>query len=101
MLPNNNFYRFVELGLEVAITEMDDRIWLPSDNNTLQRQALEYGNVIKACVVTDKCVGVTFWGMSDKYSWVPSVFQGFGDALPFDKNFQHKPAYDAVDSALQ
>lgn len=93
--------RFIALGLEVAITEMDVRIWLPSNENALQRQATDYAKLINACEAVNKCVAVTMWGMSDKYSWVPSTFPGFGDALLWDKNFKIKPAYTAVANALK
>lgn len=87
--------------MEVAVTEMDIRIWLPSNQNILSTQATEYANVVKACVAVKKCVGLTVWGMSDKYSWVPSVFPGFGEALLWDKDFKPKPAYTAVEHALE
>jgi hypothetical protein len=40
------------------------------------------------------------WGFTDKYSWIPGFFSGFGDALIFDVNYQPKPAYSAMLSAL-
>jgi endo-1,4-beta-xylanase len=41
------------------------------------------------------------WGMSDKYSWVPGFYKGFGSALLFDENYQPKPAYFAVEHVLK
>ena len=43
----------------------------------------------------------SIWGFTDKYSWVPSVFSGFGDALIYDANYQPKPAYTALQSVLE
>lgn len=80
---------------------MDIRLWLPSNPNILTTQATEYANVVKACVAVKKCAGLTVWGMSDKYSWVPTTFPGFGEPLLFDKDFKIKPAYTAVANALQ
>ncbi|KAL6156018.1 hypothetical protein ACJQWK_09980 [Exserohilum turcicum] len=36
---------------------------------------------------------MTVWGVSDKYSWIPTTFPGEGSALLWDANFQKKPAY--------
>lgn len=80
---------------------MDVRIKLPSNANTLQQQAKDYASVVKACVSAGKCAGVTFWGFTDKHSWIPSVSPGQGDALPFDKNFKPKPAVAAIEAVLQ
>ena len=41
-------------------------------------------------------MGVTVWGFTDKYSWVPGFFTGEGAACLFDENFNKKPAYWAV-----
>jgi len=33
---------------------------------------------------------------TDRYSWIPGFFPGYGAALIFDENYQAKPAYDAL-----
>jgi endo-1,4-beta-xylanase len=43
---------------------------------------------------------VQTWGFTDKHSWIPSFFRGEGWALPWDANYQKKPAYEAVRDAL-
>lgn len=93
-------YRFADLGVEVAITEMDVAIRLPSNSNTFQQQARDYANVVKACEAVSKCVGITFWGFTDKHSWIPTFEPGWGDALPFDKEFKSKPAVAAMEAVL-
>ncbi|WP_342787055.1 endo-1,4-beta-xylanase [Streptomyces tailanensis] len=32
-----------------------------------------------------RCAGVTVWGLTDKYSWVPGTFSGYGAALPYNE----------------
>jgi len=91
-----NIQRFVDLGVEVAITELDIRMDTPSTPDKLATQASDYGKVADACLAVRGCVGITTWGLSDKYSWIPSTFPGQGAALPFDDNLQPKPAYNAL-----
>lgn len=87
---------------EVAYTELDIRFSsLPASSSGLQQQATDYGTVTKACLAVNACVGITIWDYTDKYSWIPSVFNGAGAALPWDENLNRKPAYSAVSSILQ
>jgi endo-1,4-beta-xylanase len=93
--------RFAALGLDVAITELDIRMEIPSTPQKLAQQAQDYASVVKACHAVSRCVGVTFWGISDKHSWIPSYAHGFGDALPWDVNYEPKPAVAAIEAALK
>ncbi|KAF8316748.1 hypothetical protein DL93DRAFT_2125198 [Clavulina sp. PMI_390] len=96
----DNFQRFGDLGLELAITELDIRFELPSTDTLLSEQAENYAYVVNSCLAVAQCIGITTWDTSDDYSWIPSVFAGYGDALLFDSNKQPKPAYYAVAAAL-
>ena len=96
----NNAARIANLGLELMITEADVRIQLPTTAAKLQQQAAEYRSLWSFCLNTAICRGVVTWGFTDKYSWVPGVFSGFGDALIMDVNYQPKPAYTAIDQLL-
>ncbi|KAG8763321.1 hypothetical protein FRC11_004753, partial [Ceratobasidium sp. 423] len=95
-----NYQRFADLGLDVAITELDIRMTLPSTDALLTAQAENYKYVVNSCLAISRCVGITVWDTSDDHSWIPSVFPGQGDALLFDKNKKPKPAYYAVADAL-
>ncbi|KZP23329.1 glycoside hydrolase family 10 protein [Athelia psychrophila] len=85
--------QFTALGLEVAVTELDIRFELPSTAALLAQQQEDYETVISVCKNVAGCVGVTLWDYTDKYSWVPSTFSGWGDASPWDENLVIKPAY--------
>lgn len=95
-----NIQRFADLGVDVAITELDIRMQLPSDSAKLTRQAADYKAVVGACVAVARCAGVTVWGFTDSDSWIPDTFPGQGAATPYDENFAPKPAYDAIAEAL-
>ena len=95
-----NMQRFADLGLEIYITEMDVRV--PSSPSTadLQTQANYYKGVIEKCMAQPAVKAIQIWGFTDKYSWVPQTFPGRGAALIFDSNYNPKPSYYAVQSAL-
>jgi endo-1,4-beta-xylanase len=96
----DNMKRFAALGVEVAVTELDVRITLPSTANELTRQADYYGRTVAACLAVPQCVGVTVWEFTDRQSWVPAVFPGEGEADLWDANLNPKPAVAAVAAAL-
>ncbi|WUH89548.1 endo-1,4-beta-xylanase [Streptomyces sp. NBC_00433] len=95
-----NMQRFANLGLDVAITELDDRIQLPTNSSNLQQQANDYGTVVNDCLAVSRCVGVSQWGVDDGHSWIPGTFPGYGAATMYDSNYQPKPAYNAAVAAL-
>lgn len=97
----SNIKRLAKLGLQVHITELD--VSLPVDSQgqaqkeDLQRQAEIYRGVARACVSSPGCTAIQTWGFTDKYSWIGSHSKGTrGAALPFDRAYQPKPAYQAV-----
>ena len=96
-----NLQRFADLGVDVAITELDVRMVLPADAAKVATQATYYSDVTKACLAVTRCVGITIWDYTDKYSWVPGTFGGEGSALPWDENLARKPSvYGAISTAL-
>ncbi|BAE65766.1 unnamed protein product [Aspergillus oryzae RIB40] len=92
----SNLKAFTDLGVEVAYTEVDVRMETPATDANLQQQSTEFSNIVGACLDTEGCVGVTIWDWTDKYSWVPSTFPGYGAACPWDENFEKKPAYQGI-----
>jgi endo-1,4-beta-xylanase len=95
-----NMQRFAALGVNVAVTELDDRIQLPATTADLNQQATDYATVVGDCLQVSRCVGVSQWGVGDADSWIPGTFPGWGAATMYDQNYQPKPAYDAALSAL-
>jgi len=101
----NNIDRFAGLGLEIHITEMDVRIPLGKDGKAssqqLERQANIYYQVLKTCLDNPAVRAVLFWGLSDRHSWIPEFFEGYGAALPLDDQWRPKPAFRAIQRALR
>lgn len=87
-LPPNlqqNFQAFANLGVDIAITELDIRMTLPSTPALLQAQKSDYTLVVQACMAVSRCVGITIWDWTDKFSFVPGTFPGQGAACPWDE----------------
>ena len=103
---SRNVARFTALGIQVHITEMDVRVPVDSRGHaspeSLRRQAEVYREIVGACLSHRDCTAILMWGFSDKYSWIGSHTEHkAGAALPFDENYQPKPAYEALRKALQ
>lgn len=96
---HQNAQRLRELGLELSITEMDVRLPEPASAAQLASQAASYREAVEFALNT--CAALVTWGFTDRYSWIPSFRPGYGAALPFDADYQAKPAYDAMKLALE
>ncbi len=101
-----NIKRFTALGVQVHITEMD--VALPVDAlgnprpEDLQLQADIYRQIASACLSHPGCTAIQTWGFTDKYSWIGSHSKKTqGAALPFDREYRAKPAYEALRTALE
>lgn len=101
---DTNIKRITDLGLQVHFTELDVRLPVDSSGNAtaaaLATQAQIYHDVVAICLKYPLCTAIQTWGVTDKYSWIPSVFPGFGAALLFDTSYKPKPAYNSFRDAL-
>jgi endo-1,4-beta-xylanase len=96
-----NIAHLTALGVQVHITELD--VSLPLNSNGLPQpvdlasQADVYRGIVRACLNNAGCTAIQTWGFTDKYSWIGSHSHGArGQALPFDRTYQPKPAYRAL-----
>ena len=86
--------RFISLGLEVSVTELD--IQAGSDSQQTDRQLLEQG-IVYARLFTifrdyaARIGRVTFWGLDDGASW-----RSTASPCLFDRDLNTKPAFYAV-----
>jgi GH35 family endo-1,4-beta-xylanase len=103
-----NIRRFADLGkefglsgLKVNISELDARtILVPGTQDARwQAERIAFQQVVGSCVAEPGCEAVTFWGFTDKYSWINDKGDP-DDPLIFDRNYVAKPAYQGVLSGL-
>ena len=87
-------------GLTVSVTELDVALALPASPADLQAQAERFRAVVAACAAAPTCTTVNLWGFTDRHSWVPGEFPGFGAATPLDEDLSPKPAWAAIRSAF-
>jgi endo-1,4-beta-xylanase len=98
-----NMQRYADLGLDVLLSEMDVHVCA---GLTPTQQATIYHDLIAACVAQPRCIAATFWGISDKYSWLndePDLGCSSGQkplGLLWDDSFKKKSAYTGVMNAL-
>lgn len=99
----SNMKRFAELGVKVYVTEFDvnmnDVKATAVDKNKIQENI--YFEMVRACIESKVCSSFAFLGITDAETWYN--YLGVPDARPllFDKNYQPKPAYNGVRSALE
>jgi len=100
----SNIKRITELGLQVHITELDVRIPVDAAGKAsaadIEAQGRLYKGVAAICLKYPLCTAIQTWGFTDKYSWIPRTYPGFGAALLMDGDFQPKPAYVGLRDAL-
>jgi endo-1,4-beta-xylanase len=101
-----NLARFSKLGIQIHITEMDVALPVTEAGSAkksadLDRQAEIYREIVKICLQTPGCTAIQTWGVTDKYSWLGrATHQTKGAGLLFDRLYQPKPAYDALQQVL-
>ena len=83
----------------VHISEIDGR---SRSRGTLERklarQAQAYRAVAAACHAQPACFRITTWGFTDRYTW--RLPWGSTLPLPFDSEYQPKPAWTAIQEAI-
>ncbi len=85
-----NFERFTELGLDIAITELD----IESSDRALQ--GANYRMYLRAAFEIPRFKTLLVWGVSDRDSWRSS-----GTPLLYDGNFEPKPCHDSLLAFLE
>ncbi len=111
-LIEENIRRFTDLGFKVMLSELDVRLFqskaewallsLKDRSFRLERQGHVYAELTKICLRNNNCLGITFWGLSDRDSWTRRLFHlNFEKPHLFDEILNPKPAYWGVFQAMR
>jgi endo-1,4-beta-xylanase len=97
--------RAAQAGVQVYVTEMDVYQGPPGFvPDPFLRQQQIYHDVLAACLASPACKAYYTWGLTDRLNmYQHRVRDPHLDAkpLPFDENYQKKPAYYGMLAALQ
>lgn len=100
----SNMKRFGDLGVKVYVTEFDINMQdLQVSNDEKDKIAGNiYYEMMRACIESEVCPSFAILGITDKETWY-NYMPNTPDArpLPFDKNYNPKPAFYALRSALE
>ena len=88
-----NVRRFGDLGLFVSFTEIDVRVANPLTAEKEAEQIDAYSKLMEIALGEKNAGSFIMWGFSDKRSWIPRAFPGFGFAHLYDQNDKPKPVY--------
>ncbi len=91
----DNLRRYEDLGLEVAVTELDIAQADPKAADAAKRQAEDYCAAVMAALSLENCKTVLVWGLCDPDSWREN------NPLMYDGSVKPKEAYYAVHAALR
>ncbi len=96
-----NLQRLADLGLQLHVTELDVRMPLPANEENLAQQAKDYGWIFQTAAAFPQLKSFSLWGFTDRHSWIPHEFKGYGAGLLWDENDKPKPAHAALLDALR
>lgn len=97
-----NMQRFGKLGVSVYVTEFDVNlnsvVGSTAYKNDLQGKI--YYDMMRACIESKVCPSFSILGITDKETWYNYIGSTGANPLPFDRNYNPKPAYYSLYDAL-
>lgn len=99
----SNMQRFGKLGVGVYVTEFDVNMNSVSGSADYKDrlQANIYYDMMRACIESTVCPSFSILGITDKETWYNYIGSTNANPLPFDRNYNPKPAYYALFKALE
>jgi endo-1,4-beta-xylanase len=70
----------------------------PAERLAAQRDV--YERALGACVAVAGCESMTFWGFTDRHTWIRDFLGLADDPLPWDDGYLPKAAFFGVRDAL-
>jgi endo-1,4-beta-xylanase len=98
----SNMQRFGELGVKVYVTELDVNMNdVPaSDDAKNNIEGKIYYEMMRACIESKVCPSFAILGITDKETWYNHMGLSNARPLPFDKDYNPKPAFYSFRDAL-
>ena len=101
-----NVKRYASIGMKVAFTEVEGQFKIDDLDLTsatgraeyerrLQWQAECFAGLLKIALENENVIMFHIWGVTDRYQNGEAV-PGYGNGFIFDRNYNPKPAYDAM-----
>lgn len=97
---------YIPLAFETARTADPDALLLYNDYQAeglgeKSDRVYDYHDMVAACGAVEACDWVTFWGFTDRYTWIDQYF-GLPHEQPllFDEDYGRKAVYFSVRDAL-
>lgn len=96
----DNHYQLHLSELDVSINPLAKDILFTGD--LASKQAALFAGIIHQYNQIDATYqyGITFWGITDRYSWIRSYYNRIDFPLLYDDNYLPKPAYCAIKNQL-
>jgi len=97
-----------ETGLLIHVAELDIAVNPDNDPDLLftdalaMQQAQKYQHIVTTFknINSSQRFGITTWNVADADSWIPVTYNRPDWPLPFDANYQRKPAYESIIDVL-
>jgi endo-1,4-beta-xylanase len=98
----SNMQRFGKLGIKVYVTEFDVNMnsVVGSADYKNHLQGAIYYDMVRACIESRVCPSFSILGITDKETWYNYIGSNKANPLPFDRNYNPKPAYYSIYDAL-
>lgn len=97
-----NMKRFGDLGVEVYVTEFDVNMYdVPADAATKDKiEGKVYYEMMRASIESKVCHSFAILGITDKETWYNYLNLQGARPLPFDEDYNPKPAFYGLRDAL-
>ncbi len=98
-----NVKRYADIGIDVSFSEVDVRMpdRKAKDESEIKKQTEIYTALIDIAKTEPNVKTFIVWGLSDRDTWVPGTFPGYGNPCIYDNTYTKKPLYQAIKDTLK
>ena len=98
-----NVKRYADIGIDVSFSEVDVRMpdRKAKDESEIKKQTDIYTALVDIAKTEPNVKTFIVWGLSDRDTWVPGTFPGYGNPCIYDNAMNKKPLYQAIKDTLK